>query len=357
MRLLMISGVDISSSRPPHSHTNPRPDFLEIQDRFSPDVIDIQTVAASKDALPTLIRSSLGSPWAVAWAAFRKAQSYDGIMATGEDVGFPLAFFLKLFRVRIPLIVTCHNITSRRPRFFLDTLRVGSAVTSFQCLSRSQAAMLSKYAGVTAEQVQMLYWHVDDEFFQPMPEARQRAQICSAGMASRDYATLIAAAETLDVDLKIAADSPWFKQSLNITEGSLSPRVEVRSYGNYFALRQLYAESRVVVVPLLDVPFSAGYTVILEGMAMSKPVIVTRIKQYDDFVVDGWNGFYVPPGDADALRSRLNFLLENPSEAARLGANARKSVEERFALRHFVERMDIALQQAFASAGRGRKAN
>jgi glycosyltransferase involved in cell wall biosynthesis len=354
MRLLMICGVDISSPRPTQSQATPRPDFIALQDEFSPDVIDVRTVARYNDPVVTLIRGALGLQWAVAWTALRRRRSYDVIMATGEDVGLPLAFLLKLFRIRIPLIVTCHNIATRRPRFFLDTLRVGSAVTLFQCLSNSQAAMLIKYAKVTSEQIHMLYWHVDHEFFQPMPEVPQQNQICSAGMASRDYATLVEAVDTLDVDLKIAADSPWFKQELNISNDSLSPRIEVRSYGNYFALRQLYAESHVVVVPLVDVPFSAGYTVILEGMAMGKPVVVTRIKQHDDFVIDGWNGFYIPPNDPSALRSKLAFLLENPSEAARLGSNARKSVEERFALRHYLDRMYDAIQRA---AGSGRKAS
>ncbi len=345
MRLLMISGVDVSSTKPPASHPSPTPDFIIFRDKFSPDVIDVRTIATSKDAIGSLAERTLGLQWAIAWTALRRARSYDVILATGEDVGLPLAFLLKLFRVRIPLVITCHNISTRRPRFFLEKLRVGSAVSAFQCLSNSQAAMLTGYAKIPPEKIHLLYWHVDHEFFSPMPEAPQRAQVCSAGMASRDYATLVKAVDTLDVDLKIAADSPWFKQKLNISEDTLSPRVEVRSYGNYFALRQLYAESRVVVVPLVDVPFSAGYTVILEGMAMGKPVIVTRIKQHDDFVVDGWNGFYVPPGDSDALRSKLAFLLENPAEAARMGLNARKSVEERFALRHFLERMESTISR------------
>jgi glycosyltransferase involved in cell wall biosynthesis len=169
-------------------------------------------------------------------------------------------------------------------------------------------------------------------------------------MASRDYATLVAAAKELDIDIKIAADSPWFRQELNISAEVLPPRVEARSYQTYQALRHLYAESRLVVVPLLDVPFSAGYTVILEAMAMGKAVIVSRIKQRDDFIIDGWNGVYVTPGDVAGLRDRIRFLLDRPDEVRRLGANARMTVEERFTLDHYVERVREGLAHTIASA-------
>jgi len=343
MRLLLISGVDITSTARPKPHENPTPDYFILRDTFAPDIIDIRTIAQSNNPFSKLIQNRFGHQWAIAFTALRQLQPYDAVIATGEDVGLRLALLLKAARCRTPLIMTCHNIATRRPTFFLKSLRVGSAIAKFQCLSNSQADILAAQAPMAPDQIQMLYWHVDHDFFKPMPDVPQRSQICSAGMASRDYATLIEAAKTINVDLKIAADSPWFKQKLNISDHSLPPRVEARSYGNYSALRQLYAESQIVVVPLLDVPFSAGYTVILEAMAMGKPVIVTRIKQHDDFIVDGWNGLHVPPGDPVALRSKLNFLLQNSSEAARLGANARSSVQAKYTLRHFAERMSSAV--------------
>jgi glycosyltransferase involved in cell wall biosynthesis len=237
-------------------------------------------------------------------------------------------------------MVTCHNIASRRPSFFLRYLKVGKAVYTFQCLSSAQAGRLADYPGIRPDQIRLLYWHVDHHFFAPLPEVPAKNQICSAGMASRDYATLVMAAQELDLDVKIAADSPWFPQKLNIAAEKVPPRMEVRSYKNYQALRQLYAESLFVVVPLVDVPYSAGYTVILEAMAMGKAVIVSRIKQRDDFIIDGWNGLYVTPGNVAELRERICFLLERPEEASRLGANARKTVEERFTLNHYIQRME-----------------
>jgi glycosyltransferase involved in cell wall biosynthesis len=337
-KVLFVSGVDVS--HPVGEEDTPRhqKDYQAFFAAIHPVVLDVSHISATRNPTVKLVSRHLGNAWGVALAAWPRVRRHKVVIATGEDVGFPLAFLLKLSHQKIPLIVTCHNVASRRPGFYLKYLHVANKVSLFQCLSHSQAGLLSGYPGVTQDQIQLLYWHVDHDFFAPMPEIPVENQICSAGMASRDYATLVAAVEGMDISLKIAADSPWFRQKLNICPESLPPNMEVRSYQTYSALRALYASSRFVVVPLLDVPYSAGYTVILEAMAMGKAVIVSRIKQKDDFVVDGWNGLYVASGNAADLREKIHYLLQRPDEASRLGANARKTVEDRYTLRHYVER-------------------
>jgi glycosyltransferase involved in cell wall biosynthesis len=350
-RILIISGVDITSARNLSNQQNPTLDYELLKDILRPDIIDTQVVQKTTNPVIAAVRRMLGLPWSIAMSALVRAHRYNVIIATGEDVGLRLAFLLKILRRDSPLVITCHNISTRRPSFFLGRLKVGSAVRTFQCLSLTQSRMLIERFGVSEKQIQLLYWHIDHNFFHPMPEATVRNQICSAGMASRDYATLVAAARDIDVDVKIAADSPWFKQELNIPSNQLLGRVEVRSYGTYYALRQLYAESLFVVIPLFDVPFSAGYTVILEAMAMGKAVIVSKIKQKDDFIEDGWNGLYVTPGDVSELHRQIEFLLKHPDEARRLGSNARKKIEERFTLEHYGERMRSAVTEIVNPSG------
>src|SRR5215470_8187884 len=347
-KILVISGVNITTATRLPNQENPTPDYEPLKDILQPDIIDTQVVQNTTNPLIAASKRILGLPWAIAVSALFKARRYDVIIATGEDVGLRLAFLLKILRRGDPLVMTCHNISTRRPSFFLGKLKVGSFVRKFQCLSQTQARMLVERFGVTEKQIQLLHWHVDHNFFHPMPEVPVRNQICSAGMASRDYATFVAATRDIDVDVKIAADSPWFKQELNIPSNQLLDRLEVRSYGTYYALRQLYAESLFVVIPLLDVPFSAGYTVILEAMAMGKAVIVSKIKQKDDFIEDGWNGLYVTPGDISELRRQIEFLLKHPDEARRLGTNARQRIEERFTLQHYTQRMQSAVRDVVA---------
>jgi glycosyltransferase involved in cell wall biosynthesis len=112
----------------------------------------------------------------------------------------------------------------------------------------------------------------------------------------------------------------------------------MRSWGSYVNLRQLYAESAVVVVPLARSILS-GITVVLEAMAMGKPVILTRNDYVEDFVRDGENGYFVPAGDADALSGKIRHVLDHPDEAARVGNAARAWILERFTVSHYVNRL------------------
>ena len=68
----------------------------------------------------------------------------------------------------------------------------------------------------------------------------------------------------------IAAGSRWSRHESNADDGPLPSNVEVNSL-DYAALRDLYAASRFVVVPLVNVDNQAGITTILEAMAMGTP--------------------------------------------------------------------------------------
>lgn len=66
------------------------------------------------------------------------------------------------------------------------------------------------------------------------------------------------------------------------------------------------------MVPVENVDYDARVTVIAEAMAMGPAVIVTRTGGQVDFVRDGVEGRYVPPGDAVALRAAIEDLLARP---------------------------------------------
>ena len=100
---------------------------------------------------------------------------------------------------------------------------------------------------------------------------------------------------------------------------------------------------------LLDEP-SAGLspryvTTMLEAMSMGKAVIVTETRGQRDVIQHGTNGIYVPPGDPQALRAAISHLLAFPSEAARLGANARRTVESEMSLDLWAERISRVVRQ------------
>jgi glycosyltransferase involved in cell wall biosynthesis len=242
------------------------------------------------------------------------------------------------FRREKRVAMLIHNVASKRRTIPLVDLKLARHADHLCCLSQQSKTELENIYGFPGNRITVLGSRVDTEFFTPRTDVAVKSQVCSAGAVNRDYETLVAAVAPLGVPLKIAADTAWKHSTTQTEVRPLPPNVEMRSWGNYVNLRGLYAESAVVAVPLARSILS-GVTVVLEAMAMGKPVIVTRNAYVEDFVIDGENGYFVPAGDAEAMRQKVRHVLDNPEEAARVGARARDWVLDRFTVPKYVDRI------------------
>ena len=93
--------------------------------------------------------------------------------------------------------------------------------------------------------------------------------ISAVGLEFRDYPTLLEAVDGLDVQVVIAAASPWSKRDDTTQHAEVPDNVLVRRFTQH-ELREVYAASDFVVMPLYHVEFQAGVTALLEAMAMKK---------------------------------------------------------------------------------------
>jgi glycosyltransferase involved in cell wall biosynthesis len=71
-------------------------------------------------------------------------------------------------------------------------------------------------------------------------------------------------------------------------------------------------------------------TVILEAMALARPVLSTRLAGIPELVVDGQTGMLAPPGDFTALAQALERLLRDPELRLRFGHGGRQRIEQHF---------------------------
>ena len=105
----------------------------------------------------------------------------------------------------------------------------------------------------------------------------------------------------------------------------------VEFLGKLSDVRPALAEASVFVLPSgyrEGVPRSA-----LEAMAMGRPIVTCDSPGCRETVVEGENGFLVPPFDADALCSAMEKFISDPSLSAHMGRRSRALAKEKFDVR------------------------
>lgn len=71
---------------------------------------------------------------------------------------------------------------------------------------------------------------------------------------------------------------------------------------------------------------------ILEAMSLGKAIVSTDVGGISEWLTDGKNVLIVPPENIGALAQALTRCLDEPSLAAHLGANARRTFTEHFSI-------------------------
>ncbi|MCG1019589.1 MULTISPECIES: glycosyltransferase family 4 protein [Burkholderiaceae] len=85
---------------------------------------------------------------------------------------------------------------------------------------------------------------------------------------------------------------------------------------------------------------------LLEGAAMAKPLVATKVIGCREVVVDGETGLLCAPRDAADLARKLQHIIEmGPDARATMGARGRRMVEQRYDERIVIERYLEAMQR------------
>lgn len=302
----------------------PRADYRVLAARLQADVIDVPAALAGTGRTGRLLLRFAGVGPLLGWYSFRHKNRYDVLLTDGEQVGLPYALLTSVFgRGRARHVMIVHVLSAPKKVRLVRVARLANRVDRYLVYCTRQRELLSEGLGVSDDRIVLIPFMVDTDFFTPeQVTAPRRRMICSAGLERRDYPTLMDAVEGLDVEVVIAAASPWSKQADSSSQRALPPNVAIRRL-TLFELRELYAQCQLVVMPLVEVDFQAGITTILEAMSMARTVVCTRTAGQIDTIVDGETGVYVPPGDAVALRRSIDDLLGDEARMAAIGNEAR----------------------------------
>lgn len=339
--LLTVSGTIPDDLRTAiASGRRPRADYVEMARAFDAELLDRSGALGATGTLGRLLQR-VGADVPLAWACFTRAKRHRVVFTDGEQVGIPYAALSWLRRTRPRHVMIGHVLSPRKKALVHRLLRLQRRVDILVVYSSAQHRFAIDELGYRPDQVVLSTFMVDIEFWRPdhvTVTPRERPLICAVGQELRDYPTLVDAVRGLDVDVAIAAVSPWSTREDSSAGLDVPGNVAARGY-DLFDLRQLYADAAFVVVPLQETDFQAGITTILEAMSMGKAVICTRTTGQDDTIVDDETGIYVQPGDIGELTGAIARLRDDPAEAARLGANGRRWVIEHADLDAYVARL------------------
>jgi glycosyltransferase involved in cell wall biosynthesis len=102
---------------------------------------------------------------------------------------------------------------------------------------------------------------------------------------------------------------------------------------------QAMASMDVMVSPFFNTDGIADYPVtILEAMAAGKPVVASKVGGIPEIVHHRKNGILVEPGDSNKLAEAILYLLDNETEAKRMGRNAWDLISTEYDIRLTAER-------------------
>jgi glycosyltransferase involved in cell wall biosynthesis len=254
-----------------------------------------------------------------------RARRYDVIACVGDTPAFLIAKLRDWLGATWPIVLIDPGLGegyARRERLQKDLLPRMNAIVVY---GTAQLEYLCAQYG-TCVPATFIHHRIDTDFYYPRPLApssREPVVFSIGNDAARDF-------RILDDVARLASQgsdaAPKFVVQTTLPI-ELSPRVTVRRHlVSYVELRDLYAEAAVVALPLRATRHAGGINSLLEAMAMGRPVVVSASPGIRDYVEHETTALVVPCGDAGALASAIRRLLDNPEEAARLGAAARRFV-------------------------------
>ncbi len=136
-----------------------------------------------------------------------------------------------------------------------------------------------------------------------------------------------------NVNFSIVGDGRRLDEFRQLVEDlSLSGKVKLLGFRS--DIPQILSKWDIYVQPSL---WEGLCITVVEAMASGLPIVATRVGGIPESVIDGHNGFLVPPENPEALASKILELAENPDLRARMGRRGRKIAEEKYSLGKMVK--------------------
>nr|WP_092074257.1 glycosyltransferase family 4 protein [Dendrosporobacter quercicolus]NSL49159.1 glycosyltransferase family 4 protein [Dendrosporobacter quercicolus DSM 1736]SDM85882.1 Glycosyltransferase involved in cell wall bisynthesis [Dendrosporobacter quercicolus] len=243
-------------------------------------------------------------------------------------------------RLHLPVVYTAHGVFGHEPKEM-----VLAQADKIICVSNFlHRRSLEK--GVAAEKLVTIYNGIDLTKFAPRPAetAMLRRQL---GLGEKDFVIGMVSriknlkakghGDLLTMLAKFQGQQPdWRVLVVGKGNGLRRFKAEARQLGvgNQICIAGHSTEvpqlMQAMDVLLLPSDFETFGLVLVEAMAMAKPVIAYAVGGTPEAIEDQATGFLIPKGDIDAMYGKLNLLYEQPEVAAAMGDTGVSRVKRMF---------------------------
>ena len=277
------------------------------------------------------------------------------------------AVFLKEIS-KIPFSVTAHGQDFMKDLGNDDLLREICAAAEFVAAETDYSRqLLCQRCPDSTRKIYRVYNGIDLEFF-PVPypsTANPVPRIISVGrlVAFKGFENLVDACgelarRGLDFTCEIIGDGPLRDDlQARIDALKLSPRVKLLgSLSQGAVIEKLRVADIFALASVTDRQGASDVfpTVIIEGMAVARPVVSTRLAGIPELVAHGETGLLVAPGDTSALAQALEELIRDPGLRSRYGRAGRARIEQHFRIEHTVAPLLQRFETASTKSGQRR---
>ena len=280
-----------------------------------------------------------GGDFASIFASLRELNQADVVFSTVDTVGIPLVLLKTIGLVRPPIVYAAIGLPERlvqvrrraMHRLYVHALGRADVIVSY---ATSEVEWLRNRLDHDARIV-FVPFGVDTHAFQPLPERPPVVDVISIGADPRREFDLLTrlARRRPDLSLTIVTSA---ERARALTQ--LPANVALETDVPLERVRDRLADARVVALPVRENSYSGATTVLLQAMAMAKPVVVSRTDAIAAGygLEDGVNCRLVTPGDADGLERAIVDLLDDPEQAGSIATRARATVERTLSWERYV---------------------
>jgi glycosyltransferase involved in cell wall biosynthesis len=240
-----------------------------------------------------------------------------------------------------------------RPMGLEEKIRRSSFVAAVSNFGRSQLFLRSRH--VDWPKIKVVHCGLEESFYRAAPETLGPPRLICVGRLceAKGQLLLIEAAALLadkgiSFELVLAGDGPM-RQEIEqlVQECGLGERVRITGWISGNQVREEILAARALVLP----SFAEGLpVVVMEAMALRRPVLSTYVAGIPELVRDGEEGWLIPAGAVAELADGMEACLASSvDDLRRIG----KAAQSRVVTRHSVDTEAGKLAELFRAPGRG----